>query len=490
MLRPSSAVLAGNSREVRRLRLRLADENGAQRARIAIEDGLATADFGDCGRLILVRRLALSSFSGDMTGPAAARAIEVAFRALLPSAVHASEAHAAGAPIVWFVDRLEALIEALSLRAHDRALNGWFWRKVDPLLSEATPEIAAIFAAIVALSDASDVAIRTLAHDWHSWTADAFRRFLAAVPERLLLDLTKGAAVGPTATHIYRVGKRVGPTAVADHVHERVAVAAHVDPQKARWVAYCELVAANALSADSPPSTSGPLVDALVEHALLAVHARHDVEVPLDPPAAAADELETSFEPRRVHLSTETVSAPRLTSRNPTDPRELLSSALPPWLIGARTSPHAGFFMLLNAWHAVGFHEWVDGHPPSLQSAICKAWLGRWAARFCMSDDDAHRRVWQSLPECDLPEATSIALAEWMTRTRRWLRTQARIGPASLVSRVGAVVITRTHIDVAFPLREIDLRARRAGLDQNPGWVPWLGRIVAFHFVETEVGHA
>jgi hypothetical protein len=34
-----------------------------------------------------------------------------------------------------------------------------------------------------------------------------------------------------------------------------------------------------------------------------------------------------------------------------------------------------------------------------------------------------------------------------------------------------------------MPLEAADLRLRRAGLDSDPGWVPWFGRIVSFHFV-------
>jgi len=28
----------------------------------------------------------------------------------------------------------------------------------------------------------------------------------------------------------------------------------------------------------------------------------------------------------------------------------------------------------------------------------------------------------------------------------------------------------------------IELRLRRAGLDFDAGWVPWLGRVVAYHY--------
>lgn len=54
--------------------------------------------------------------------------------------------------------------------------------------------------------------------------------------------------------------------------------------------------------------------------------------------------------------------------------------------------------------------------------------------------------------------------------------------PVSTFTRPGHVVVSRTHVDVVLGLDQIDLRARACGLDQDPGWVPELGRIVLFHF--------
>ena len=42
-----------------------------------------------------------------------------------------------------------------------------------------------------------------------------------------------------------------------------------------------------------------------------------------------------------------------------------------------------------------------------------------------------------------------------------------------------------TQLDLCFNLKQIDIRIRRAGLDINPGWLPWFGRIVRFHYAET-----
>jgi hypothetical protein len=54
---------------------------------------------------------------------------------------------------------------------------------------------------------------------------------------------------------------------------------------------------------------------------------------------------------------------------------------------------------------------------------------------------------------------------------------------AGVVRRAARVVTTRTHVDVLFRLADTDLRIRAAGLDSDPRWVPWLGRVVQFHYL-------
>jgi hypothetical protein len=41
---------------------------------------------------------------------------------------------------------------------------------------------------------------------------------------------------------------------------------------------------------------------------------------------------------------------------------------------------------------------------------------------------------------------------------------------------------TETHVDLELATTTVDLAVRLAGLDLDPGWVPWLGRVVAFHY--------
>ena len=55
---------------------------------------------------------------------------------------------------------------------------------------------------------------------------------------------------------------------------------------------------------------------------------------------------------------------------------------------------------------------------------------------------------------------------------------------AALVLRAGELTVTSTHADLALPLSALDLPLRRDGWDLDPGWLPHLGRILRFHYVD------
>jgi hypothetical protein len=97
--------------------------------------------------------------------------------------------------------------------------------------------------------------------------------------------------------------------------------------------------------------------------------------------------------------------------------------------------------------------------------------------------DDPAWEFTASPPDAEESPQSLAGLARpWLTACRRWLRRNAGIGVASLVRRPAALSLTATHADVFFQLGDADLRVRRAGLDLDPGWLPWFGRVVGFHY--------
>jgi len=56
-------------------------------------------------------------------------------------------------------------------------------------------------------------------------------------------------------------------------------------------------------------------------------------------------------------------------------------------------------------------------------------------------------------------------------------------GPWPLpLAQTGVVRATETHLDLELATTRVDLAVRLAGLDFDPGWVSWLGRVVSFHY--------
>lgn len=86
--------------------------------------------------------------------------------------------------------------------------------------------------------------------------------------------------------------------------------------------------------------------------------------------------------------------------------------------------------------------------------------------------------------------ALDLVLKAWRLAMRRWCRRHAGLGLADLVRRPGFIMASRTHVDVFFRHADTDVRVRRAGLDLDPGWVAWLGRVVTFHYSHGEQFHA
>lgn len=51
-----------------------------------------------------------------------------------------------------------------------------------------------------------------------------------------------------------------------------------------------------------------------------------------------------------------------------------------------------------------------------------------------------------------------------------------------LLSIQAQVEYTSSHLDIHYPMKKVQVEVRRVGLDINPGWLPWLGQVVNFHY--------
>ena len=61
-------------------------------------------------------------------------------------------------------------------------------------------------------------------------------------------------------------------------------------------------------------------------------------------------------------------------------------------------------------------------------------------------------------------------------------RYGAEVWQAATWQLPARLIASASHVDLHFRLNDVRLPVRRTGLDINPGWLPWLGRVVTFHY--------
>lgn len=81
------------------------------------------------------------------------------------------------------------------------------------------------------------------------------------------------------------------------------------------------------------------------------------------------------------------------------------------------------------------------------------------------------------------PESVfDLLLRAWRVALTRWCWMYAGLRVRTIVARPGQIYVTPTHLEVELDHHLADVRIRQAGLDLDPGWTPWFGRVVLFHY--------
>jgi hypothetical protein len=86
-----------------------------------------------------------------------------------------------------------------------------------------------------------------------------------------------------------------------------------------------------------------------------------------------------------------------------------------------------------------------------------------------------------SMPPSDFAMTLFADLHKQFGYTDFW--QELKISPGFFATPA-RVIATASHWDIYFPLQSVRLDLRLVGWDINPGWLPWLGRVVSLHYVE------
>ncbi len=484
---------------VRRLRVAAASEPAARRFVTTLEDALRCATLpGDDRRVVVVRRFDLGRVAHDAGTQGLGLLIE---QRLARGEIAWSSTDAAPdshADAVGFADALEARVQLARRLVRGETCDAWYWPlavrecRRDLAPREALRRMAQ---AIAALPEGRVALPQWIARVVDAGGADAL---CAAIDEPVARALLREARIArPDDAAAAMASRRSGAQSTGtdtDHATVRGGSSTRSTrtsdaASRSTWPEWLVTILSRAYGSAYPsaPGTAPAGDDGGVHgrkrSAPFAANespstADSDEQLPeagsqVPDAAPGAPMLEPTSHPREP-------APPDMRIARPVPSRT--STASPDADGHWRPTACGGLLFLLPVLAHAGI---VPGDDPDGDRLAALRVLRAALRRVRAADDDAAWTLVADLPKLLPPEARAAeprALRDLAT-TRRWLHRHARLGLVTLVRRPARLAFTPTHIDVRFPLVGADVRIRRVGLDLDPGWLPWFGRVVAFQFI-------
>lgn len=483
-------------RQIKTLRLHATQPSLLQRGAILVEDALRTASLpgADGSRVLIVRRMSLGKISAGSAPSSVAMLMEQRFRQVGASAVHGDDPQAESAGAVYFRDEVEPYV-ALALRtALGKDTSAWFWRLavrhwcsdmsreeslrwlLHAILRTAPGSLAVVLLVqtllrarvletLLSALEASDGAALLQAFGWPGHTGK--------VSNRILPDDHATASLGRSELQILK----------------NFRVRWGVSDPRTYWLASILLAMARPTLYRSAR---------LPRYASLLISLVQNREMPRDPEKLASTTALTTTSAKdkpKDCVKEDCVKEDCVKEEKSADPRndgregptETLQQAAEELTEAVDELPHrissrAGLFFLLTVMERVGLVQWLEENSERAGSNFPAQILRTLAKRLKTPANDP---VWLALEEEEGDQLAPLAtlVAVWLSRLRAYCRRSARIGLHSLICRRGRISVTPTHLDVYLPAGDADVRVRRAGLDLDLGWAPWLSRVVHFHYL-------
>lgn len=597
-----------DERRVHALRLHAHTHSGAQHAAILLEDALRTATLPGAseGRLVLVRRLDLGAVDLRLSSASLALQVEQRMRDVQAEAVYAGQPGAAGAKLVYFRDRVEALVHFIRRLSQGEIPTEWFWPLAVPgwqriwptrqalrwslrvalqppggplrlalLLAELLHSSPVVLDTVLAVLEPGDGTALLAACGWRiTGNRAALEDGLAA--RRLGVKELGDRGLGKKETDLSSGWYEPGMPAGWETVLARWVKRWGGEAELSLWMAGIALV-------DERPArleSSQLMVHAAALCAQIAMipEIARKSRPPIEPAApdlkqASRASIEPYSIPAAVPLPDETHrpkpgQAPAGALKSRAASHLAAPSEAPQRLFAGEFSAWSGLYFLLGPLKVLGLPEWLAQRTELIELGMPQRILSRCAgfagvppgdpilAPLTGANEPLPGRefplpfvappLWQAFLPVESPLAgfqrinskrrsllasrSGLLLAIWSGRPdkavkswleaagsrltsvrplsrdnplaihsimelvsqawlgalRRWVRWGSGLSVRQVVQRPGRIHGAANHIEVSLPLEQADLRLRRAGLDLDPGWLPWLGRVVLFHYTHGE----
>ena len=468
-------------------------------------------------RLVLVRKIALGRLA--ISGPATTleRQVSGTLEGICAEAVHGRSNGAGSANAVWFQSHADAVALFWDMLLSGRRPRAWFWRLIMPRWRDSQPshwlahELAQIWqdpSARMALARAVVRAARSgqIAHvvSLFEQTANPILPLPENKPpetgfansnKRFSAD-QQGART-PKPIESIRPAPRLAFFPVSGATRLLIAEAVKRGGQERALV-----IAALALSGERPDWAATPLkLAAKAGEAVKLIAEAKSGQMVDHRGAAPQTTIEMPVERHRFGKSNKVRdggAAPIGKSSSDTgehapsapgsgqdpSPASLLSSEL--------EFAKAGLFLTLPLLNRLGLQDVIEQGGLSERHNFAAHLLVKMALSFGRADGSA-MIDWLGVDPDDCARAQSelaAPLALWARIADKALRAMTTRRLHDLAMRKGWIIRDDETLDIRFPLASADIALRRKALDVDPGWVPWLGRVVHFHFSDAPMDSA
>ena len=438
-------------RRVRELRLTCRREDDAQHGRVLLDDALRTASLGDETRFIVVRRLDLGAMPLRASATHWSRRIEDVFRASPPVAVRFDGEGAAEANAVYFENAHEPWLTLAERVAADQRCPEWFWRAAVPRWDPASPVAETLRHCFCALAEQGGLAL-TLVLGLRLQAQGVLPVLLRALEPADLEPLRSDLASDSYGRFEDRPPSQAESS---PRTEAEFAVRWGARDVRTHWLASLVLARSTASGLANPfsPSLASTLVPELL-HQL--------VKEWTEPTTRESTPVEVPpIEPRGPNRAPEKTEGAAALSLAPTD---------------HAVTRAGGLFFAVPLLARVGLTRHLTTLAKGPRTVL--PWqILRLALRHArVPANDPLQRALESVPPVVEP------VGRWLLAAHRQAVRLTGLTLRQLITRPALVTLSPTHIDVLFRPADADIRIRSAGLDFDPGWVPWLGRVIAFHY--------
>ena len=512
-------------RRVHTVHLTAPSETLLRRGSVLLEDAMHTASLpvADSGRLWLVRSINVGTINPKNSAASIALTLEAQFRHLKMNAVHGSDRTSDLASVVYFHDLVDAYCCFVLRLMEPVPMQEWFWRSALPQLfqqwqSTEQSRSIALKLALVHLLDthAQVLALAELLHRLQQANRlDFVLNILDLTDGEVLLQACGWVRVAPddqqldpdNPSPISLSTTSLSPSSIAIQTLLPWFATWGITDARSQWLAAIWVLMDHPylrsdtqliqrlipwiqriVRSDSPPSPNSGGARNLVSQIgstktnqsfqnsgfgdkFIDNEAQNlsDLELERKPIISSLDAGDSTW----LNYNPKPIDSPLIKSEP-----DLLS------LLQIDRSQYVGFFSIIPLLNQLGFSHRCDRLSLDFPAYL----LSQVAMKFGIPDVDPIRQsLTPQSPNSFFGHVDPLAeitpeITAWIAAMRFWCRRYVGMKLTEIIDRPGAFTLTRTHLDIYFHHDQADIRIRRSGLDLDPGWVPWLGRVVLFHY--------